>query len=190
MIPNTANQLETYIGEELNTSKRGLYKLKHPLSHGVIDHWDDMELLWKHAFSLLKIAPNECPVLLTEANMNPTKHKRKMLEIFFEKFQVPAVYVAVQGVLSLYPCFYPSFATGKSTGIVLDSGDGVTHVIPVYEGYSLAHSCERMDLAGRDVTTHLQSLLRKSGVNFTTSAEFELVKNIKEKYCAISLSPL
>ena len=83
VIPNTANQLETYIGEELNTSKRGLYKLKHPLSHGVIDHWDDMELLWKHAFSLLKIAPNECPVLLTEANMNPTKHKRKMLEIFF-----------------------------------------------------------------------------------------------------------
>lgn len=101
VIPNTTNQLETYIGEELTSNKRGLYKLKHPLSHGVIEHWDDMELLWKHAFSLLKIAPNECPVLLTEANMNPTKHKRKMLEIFFEKFQVPAVYVAVQGVLSL-----------------------------------------------------------------------------------------
>jgi centractin len=96
---------------------------------------------------------------------------------------VPAVYVAVQGVLSL-------FATGKSTGIVLDSGDGVTHVIPVYEGYSLAHSCERMDLAGRDVTTHLQNLLKKSGINLSTSAEFELVRSIKEKYCAISLSPL
>jgi len=62
------------------------------------------------------------------------------------------------------------FATGKATGIVLDSGDGVTHVIPIYEGYSLAHSCERMDLAGRDVTAHLQNLLRKSGVNLTTSA--------------------
>jgi actin-related protein len=58
VIPNTANQLDSYIGEELTTSKRGLYKLKHPLSHGVIEHWDDMELLWKHAFSLLKIAPN------------------------------------------------------------------------------------------------------------------------------------
>ena len=62
------------------------------------------------------------------------------------------------------------FATGKATGIVLDSGDGVTHVIPIYEGYSLAHSCERMDLAGRDVTAHLQNLLRKSGINLTTSA--------------------
>ena len=79
-----------------------MYKLKYPLTHGVIEHWDDMELLWKHAFSLLKISPTECPVLLTEANMNPTKHKKKMVEIFFEKFQVPAVYVAVQGVLSLY----------------------------------------------------------------------------------------
>ena len=101
VIPNPSNQEKTYIGEELSSSKRGPYKLKYPLSHGVIDHWDDMELLWKHAFSLLKIAPNECPVLLTEANMNPTKHKKKMVEIFFEKFQVPAVYVAVQGVLSL-----------------------------------------------------------------------------------------
>lgn len=73
---------------------------------------------------------------------------------------------------------------------MLDSGDGVTHVIPVYEGYSLAHSCERMDLAGRDVTSHLQNLLRKSGVNLNTSAEFELVRNIKEKYCAISITPL
>jgi len=62
-----------------------LYKLKHPISHGVIDHWDDMELLWKHAFSLLKIAPNECPVLLTEANMNPTKHKKKnVVDIFLK----------------------------------------------------------------------------------------------------------
>lgn len=95
-----------------------------------------------------------------------------MLEIFFEKFQVPAVFVAVQGVLSL-------FATGKSTGIVLDSGDGVTHVVPVYEGYALTHSCERINFGGRDVTEHLRNLLRKSGINFNTSAEFELIKTLK-----------
>lgn len=72
----------------------------------------------------------------------------------------------------------------------MDSGDGVTHVIPVYEGYSLAHSCERMDLAGRDVTAHLQTLLRKSGINLNTSAEFELARSIKEKYCAITVNQL
>jgi actin-related protein len=62
------------------------------------------------------------------------------------------------------------FATGKSTGIVLDSGDGVTHVVPVYEGYVLNHSCERVNLGGRDVTEHLKDLMRKSGINFNTSA--------------------
>lgn len=95
--------------------------------------------------------------------MNPIKNRKKMFEIFFEKFQVPAVFVAIQGVLSL-------FATGKSTGVVLDSGDGVTHVIPVYEGYSLAHSCERIDFGGRDVTEHLRNLLRRIGLNMDTSA--------------------
>lgn len=79
VIPSTSNQFETYTGEQLDSNKRGLYRLRYPISHGVIEHWDDMELLWKHAFSLLKIAPNECPVLLTEANMNPSKHKKKIL---------------------------------------------------------------------------------------------------------------
>lgn len=78
VIPSTANQLDTYIGKDLDESKRGLYKLRYPIKHGVVENWDDMELLWKHAYSLLKISPNECPVLLTEANMNPSKHRRKM----------------------------------------------------------------------------------------------------------------
>jgi actin-related protein len=72
----------------------------------------------------------------------------------------------------------------------LDSGDGVTHVIPVYEGYSLAHSCERIDFGGRDVTEHLKNLLRRIGINMDTSAEFELVKNIKEKFCVITATPI
>ena len=82
------------------------------------------------------------------------------------------------------------FATGKSTGVVLDSGDGVTHVIPVYEGYSLAHSCERIDFGGRDVTEHLRNLLRRIGLNMDTSAEMELVRNVKEKFCAITPTPV
>jgi actin-related protein len=94
--------METYMGKSLEGSKRGLYKIKHPINHGIINNWDDMESLWKYAFNeVLKISPSECPVLLTEPNMNPTKHKKKLCEIFFEKFQVPALFVAVQGVLSL-----------------------------------------------------------------------------------------
>ena len=71
------------------------------------------------------------------------------------------------------------FATGKSTGVVLDSGDGVTHVVPIYEGYSIENAVERIDFGGKDVTEHLRNLMKKSGVNMNTSAEFEVVKQIK-----------
>lgn len=75
------------------------------------------------------------------------------------------------------------FAGGKTTGIVLDSGDGVSHCVPVFEGFSLQHACSRVDLAGRDVTEYLNLLLRRQGTSFHTSAEFEIVKKIKEKRC-------
>ena len=87
-----------------------------------------------------------------------------------------------QAVLSLY-------ATGRTTGVVLDSGDGVTHAVPIYEGFALPHSVMRADVAGRDVTRHLRLLLRKEGVNFRTTAEFEIVRTIKEKACYLSANP-
>ena len=90
------------MGDDINSSKRGMFKLRYPIKHGIIENYDDMELLWKHAFSQLKISPNEHPVLLTEPNMNPSKQRKRVFEIFFEKFQVPAIFIAHQGVLSLY----------------------------------------------------------------------------------------
>lgn len=95
---------------------------------------------------------------------------------------MPAFFMGVQGVLSL-------FASGKTTGVVLDSGDGVTHVIPIFDGYAMTHAYGRIDLAGRDVTEHLQLLLRKSSINFNTSSEFEIVKKIKEKRCLLAITP-
>lgn len=75
------------------------------------------------------------------------------------------------------PCRY---ATGRTTGVVLDSGDGVTHVVPIYEGFAIPHSIMRVDIAGRDVSRYLRLLLRKEGYNFNTSAEFEVVRTVKE----------
>ena len=110
---------------------------------------------------------------MTEAPLNPRKNREKTAEIFFETFNVPALYISMQAVLSLY-------STGRTTGVVLDSGDGVTHSVPIYEGFALPHSVMRNDIAGREVTRYLRLLLRKEGLNFNTTAEFEIVKNIKE----------
>lgn len=95
---------------------------------------------------------------------------------------MPALFTSIQAVLSLY-------ASGRTTGIVLDSGDGVSHAVPVYEGFAIPNSIRRIDIAGRDVTEHLQTLLRKSGYIFHTSAEKEVVRQIKEKTSYVALDP-
>ncbi|XP_013120046.1 uncharacterized protein LOC100698705 isoform X1 [Oreochromis niloticus] len=171
---------EAYIGHDAE-HMRGVLTLKHPIKNGIIHNWDEMEKIWHHTFQQLRVEPEDHPVLLTEAAMNPLKNRQHAVEIMFECFNVPFTYVAMQAVLALY-------AAGRTTGVVFDSGDGVSHSVPVFEGYCLPHAVQRFPLAGLDVTLHLKKLLREQGVCMRTTAEEEIVREMKEKCCCVALN--
>jgi len=171
---------DLYVGKDA-IEKRGVLTLHYPVEHGVISNWDYMTKIWNYTyFKELRVDPTEQPVHLTEAPKNPKTNREQMMQIFFEEFSVPSFYVSIQAVLSLY-------ASGKTTGLVFDAGDGVTHLVPVYEAYSLQHAISRMDLAGRDLTNYLKDILTESGISLSSTAELEIVKDIKEKKCYVAL---
>ncbi|KAI3403316.1 ARP1 [Candida oxycetoniae] len=182
----TANNLDSdlFLGD-VAQNNRGLLRLNYPIEHGIVTKWSDMEKLWEHMFTQdLKIQPEEHPLLITEAPLNPRSNRDKMCQIMFEQFNVPCMYISIQAVLALY-------ASGRTTGCVVDSGDGVTHVVPVYDGFALPSSIKRMDVAGRDITSHLSfNIRRMSGVALQSSSEIEVVRLIKEKCCFISKDPV
>lgn len=173
---------DTFIGSRAQTN-RGLLKLRYPMEHGVVTDWDDMERIWAHVYTdELRVLSEEHPVLLTEAPLNPRANREQAAQIFFETFNVPALHLAIQAVLALY-------ASGRTSGLVLDSGDGVSHAVPVAQGFAIENAIMRVDVAGRDVTRQLQMLLRRAGVVLTTSAEREIVRDIKERACYLAIDP-
>ncbi|EDO45012.1 predicted protein, partial [Nematostella vectensis] len=166
---------DSYVGDEAQ-EMRGVLTLKYPLEHGIVTKWDDMELMWEHAFDQLRVRGEDFPVLLTEAPLNPKMNRERMVQLMFESFNVPCMYVAVQAVMALY-------ASGRTTGTVFDCGDGVSHTVPVYDGYWLPHATQRIDLAGRDLTHYLQRLVTERGYSFQSTAEQQIIRDLKETLC-------
>ncbi|KAK0626813.1 putative actin-2 protein [Immersiella caudata] len=174
---------DVFIGQKAATELRGLLKINYPLEHGIVTDWDDMDKIWSYVYDEgLKTLSEEHPVLLTEAPLNPRANRDMAAQYLFETYNVPALYISIQAVLSLY-------ASGRTTGVVLDAGDGVSHAVPVFQGFTVPNSIRRIDVAGRDVTEHLQQLLRKNGYVFHTSAEKEVVRLIKESVSYVAKDP-
>ena len=170
------------IGDEV-TPVRSLLELTYPMKEGIIQNDDDMALLWDYVLTqklgLVKNDLKDRKLLLTEAPENPTANKIKMAQILFEKIGIGFFNIEPQAKMTLY-------CEGEETGVVLDSGDGVTHVIPVFANYLLHHQIKRLDIAGRHITDYLIRLLQIKGYAFNSTADFEIVRELKEKYCFVS----
>jgi len=171
----------SYVGDEPQTIKP-TYTLKYPIKNGIITDWDIMEKFWyKLFYNELRVAPEEHPVLLTEPPLNPKANREKMIQIFFETYSVPALYIINQAVLSLYQ-------SGRTTGVVLMSGHSVSYSVPIYQGYTIHHGITRLDLAGNDLNEYLDKLLNERGYSFSSlSQQQEAVREIKEKLCFVAL---
>jgi len=163
---------------------RGVLNLKYPIESGIITEWDMMEKVWDYCFSNeLRCDPTEHKVMLTEAPNNPKSNREKMTQLMFETFQVQGLYVAIQAVLSLY-------SNGRTTGTVIDSGDGVTHTIPVFEGFSIPHAVKKNFIAGRAITDHMVNLLNAENISETSSGQSawrQIVSKIKEETAYIAM---
>lgn len=177
--------LDFYIGNEALLAAQGpSYSLHYPIRHGQVENWDHMERFWENSiFKYLRTEPEDHFFLLTEPPLNPPENRQQVAEIFFESFNCAGLYIAVQAVLALAASWTSSKVTDRSlTGTVIDSGDGVTHVIPVAEGYVIGSAIKNIPIAGRDITLFIQSLLRERG---EVDASLRTAERIKQEYCYV-----
>ena len=170
-------QKNSYVGHEAQ-SNRGILTLKYPIEHGIVTNWDDMEEIWHHTYNELCVSPGEHPVLLTEVPWNKLNDRKKAAEIMFEKYETPSLLISSQAPLSLY-------STGRTTGIVLDSGHGVSYAAPIFEAYAQLKGTLHLNLGGSDLNEYLAKILTERGYSFT--ADCETVQDIKEKLCYTAL---
>ncbi|KAF9357192.1 Arp2/3 complex subunit, actin nucleation center [Mortierella sp. NVP85] len=176
--------LDFFIGDEALANSK-TYAINYPIRHGQIENWDHMERYWEQCiFKYLRCEPEDHHFLLTEPPLNPPENRENTAEIMFESFNVQGLYIAVQAVLALAASWTSSKVSQQTlTGTVIDSGDGVTHVIPVAEGYVIGSAIKSVPIAGRDLTSFVQHLLRERGETMIPLEDsLSVAQKIKEEY--------
>ncbi|XP_067899390.1 actin-1-like [Heterodontus francisci] len=177
-----ANLKDYYVGKAAQ-ARRDVLSLKYPIERGIVTSWEEMEMIWRYIYGFeLRVKSKERPILLTAAPLTPFVNRERMAEIMFEGFSVPAMFVAIPATLALY-------TSGRTRGVVLDSGYGITDAVPIYEGYYLPDAVQRLNLAGSDITENLWRLMLENGHSFAEKMETDVVQDIKEKLCYVSLDP-
>ncbi|KER25476.1 hypothetical protein T265_14210 [Opisthorchis viverrini] len=179
------DDLNFHIGDDaLALDGKGDFSVKWPIRHGIIEDWDLMQRFMEQViYKLLRAEPEDHYFLLTEPPLNTPENREYTAEIMFETFNVPGLYIAVQAVLALAASWSSRPKEERTlTGTVIDSGDGVTHVIPVVDGYVVGSCIKHIPIAGRDITYFIQHLLRERESNIPPEMSMEIAKQIKERY--------
>ena len=176
------DQKDLYIGPEAN-QKRASLEILHPIKRGLIDNMEYMEKIWQYTYeSELIVDAKEHPVFLTEPPKNDPKKREQTMQLFFETIGVNAFYLSIQAVLGLY-------STGRKTGLVIDSGAGVTHTVPIYEGFALPFGTNMLPIAGDDLTAQLELMIAKEAntvIKPDDIATKDEIVRIKEKICRVA----
>lgn len=179
------DDLNFYIGDDaLALDGKNDYSVKWPIRHGIIEDWDLMQRFTEQViYKVLRAEPEDHYFLMTEPPLNTPENREYTAEIMFETFNVPGLYIAVQAVLALAAAWSSQPKESRTlTGTVIDSGDGVTHVIPVVDGYVVGSCIKHIPIAGRDITSFIQHLLREREPNIPPEMSMEVAKQLKERY--------
>lgn len=167
------------LGDEAQ-SKRGVLALTYPIRNGIVSNWDDMEKIWHHTFyNELRVASEEHPILLAVPPGQAKECSMRSVQILFETFAAPAVYVECAQVLVLY-------ASGRTTGLVVSIGDESMHAVPIYEGFVLPHAVQTKPFGGRYLTDFAMRIMTERGYAFTTTSERDVVRAVKETLCYVA----
>ena len=177
------DQKEYYVGVEA-IQKKSLLKIDYPIVEGQVTDIAHMREIFTHLFNNeLRISPEEHKIMITEPPNNPKENREALTELMFTEFKVPKLYLGNQAVLSL-------FATGKTTGTVLDAGDGITHSVPIYEGYAIPHAIRSLNMAGNDLTRFLHDSLTTKHPELFQQMDpetiWQQIKMIKESRCVVA----
>ena len=169
-----------FVGKDAE-DRRGILKLHYPIEKGIINNFDEMEKIWRHIFTNeLCSAPELHNTMLIVSPMESKENKEKMVEIMFETFNVPGLYIKLTSELALY-------SHGKLEGTVLDLGDGVNYCSSICDGHSIPGSLFQLDITGRDLTEYMTKVFKENGKNIITQYEKEICRCIKEKACYVAL---
>lgn len=185
------DDLDFCIGHEA-AACAGTHTISYPIQHGIVEDWDKMERTWQHCiYKYLRIEPEEYGFLLTEPPANPPENREYTAEVMFETFGVKQLHIAVQGSLALTASWTSKRAQelgleNVGTGLVIDSGDGVTHIIPIVDGYVVNQAIKHIPLAGRDITKFVLERLRERQEPIPSEDITMVAQRVKERYCYIA----